>query len=447
MAFDRQFARYERPIKKAERIEEIPNAFPATPLSGDDLDIFYNETMEVRTADPSKSPIEDLFDACTNVMSLNHIFLLMGHRGCGKSTELNKMAERMRQEGFLVRTIYCQRDIGSNPAYTDLLILMGEALIDMAREIGCDFSSELGRAIQNFWNTEITTLNTTEGVYKVSFDTEAGIQTPDIFQKILSILAKIKAGIKFKQTDILEYRGKIERRSEEWYDSIAEISDIITEQMNGYQPIIIFEDLDKLDTNPEAIWKMFRDHADNMCSFTFPVIYTFPIALSYDPEFGQLQGYTDKILPMIEIEYLDGTECTEGINCIRRIVSSRAEDALFEEEALIDAIKKTGGSLRDLFRILREASTRTRRRRATRVEREDFDRALITLQSDLRRRLETGDYEFLRRIMDGEKVDIEDRQKLLTMIKADAVLEYNSRRWNNVHPLVADFLAERGDLR
>lgn len=432
-------------LKKATRIEEIPNSFPAAPLSGADLDIYYNETMSARTADQYSSPIEYIYEACTGLPSPDHIFLLMGHRGCGKSTELNKMAERMQKEGMLVRTVYCQRDIGSSPVYTDLLILMGEALIDMAREIGCEFDSALGKTILDFWRTEIVSLGETKDVYSLGIEAGAAVETPRIFERIFEIFGRLKTSIRFKQSDSIEYRQKIERRFGEWQQSIEAISDLITGKMEGKQPVIIFEDLDKLDNvNPDIIWDMFLKHADNLCSFSFPVIYTFPISLSYDPEFGSMHRYEVKILPLIEVEYLEGGECKEGINCIRQIVSARAEDSLFEEEAILNAIRKTGGSLRDLFRILREASARTRRRKASRVEQEDVEIALKSLCSDLTRRIETKDYDFLRSVLvpgQGRR-EISDKEKLLMLIKADVVQEYNSRRWHNVHPLVAEFLNE-----
>ena len=52
--------------------------------------------------------------------------------------------------------------------------------------------------------------------------------------------------------------------------------------------------------------------------------------------------------------------------------------------------------------------------------------------------------EFLKNIYNGDKELIEDKEKLLKMLQASVVLEYNGKRWHNVHPLVAKFLKERG---
>ena len=255
-------------LKKAYNINEIPNSFSARPLEGKDLHIFYEDTIQVRTADKYTSPIQDIFDACI-YPSEDHIFILMGHTGCGKSTELNKMADEMKSQGFMVRTVNCLADLGQTPMYTDLLILMGEALISIADEIDCSLDSDLGKAVLEFWNTEITKITDSSDEYTIDLNAGADLDTSTVFFKIFKLFAGIKTGIKLKQMDSTEYKRKIEQRSEEWYAYIAKIADLITEKLEGRQPVIIFEDLDKLDRgNPEIVWDMFSVHADNLSKET-----------------------------------------------------------------------------------------------------------------------------------------------------------------------------------
>lgn len=428
-------------IKKANRIDEIPNSFSGRPLDGDNLN-FYVDTIKERTADPYRSPIEDIYDACVNP-SEDNIFLLMGHTGCGKSTELNKLATRFHEEGFQVRIIKCLDDLGNSPLYTDLLILVGEALFQIAAEIGCSPESKLGSLILEFWNTEIVKNTVEKDDYAI--DINAGAETGiSFFDKIFKAFASIKAGIKLQQTDSKEYKTKIERRSEHWYNAIAAISDLITEKLDGRQPIIVFEDLDKLDrVDPDIVWDMFSLHAVNLCNFTFPVIYTFPISLSYDPKYGTLSGFfTENILPMIELKQYDGSPCPDSVSVIKQIVLDRADASLIDEETLSLMIAKTGGSLRDLFTVIRNSSIRAKRRKSGKIEMEDAVIALNTLKTSLAKRIEVKDYEFLNNIIKGYKRNIENREKLLEMLTGNVVLEYNSERWQDVHPLIVDFLQE-----
>ena len=431
-------------LKKANIVIEIPNAFSARPLDGDNLNNFYVDTIKERTADPYRSPIDDIYDVCT-FPSDDHIFLLMGHTGCGKSTELNKLAMKLRDDGYKVKIVKCLDDLGNSPLYTDLLILMGEALFQIAEEIDCTFESELGKQILEFWNTEIVK-NTVERE-EYAIDTASGIEmaSPSIFEKIFKAFISIKAGIKLQQTDSKEYKQKIERRSEHWYNAIARISDLITEQLDGRQPIIMFEDLDKLDrVNQNIVWDMFSIHADNLCNFSFPVVYTFPISMSYSPRYGTLSGYyIEKILPMIELKHSNGSPCPEGFSVIKKIVEDRADLSLIEEQTLELMIEKTGGSLRDLFSVIREAAIRAGRRKSGRIDLEDANAALNVLKASLARRIEVKDYDFLKNIINGNKRNIEDREKLLEMLTGSIVLEYNGNRWQDVHPLVVDFLNEQ----
>ena len=223
---------------------------------------------------------------------------------------------------------------------------------------------------------------------------------------------------------------------------MEKIADAITDTLDGRQPILIFEDLDKL--NPQDAWDVFYRHAATLAGVSFPVIYTFPIALSYRPDFAALEGYfTWKTLPMIKQEYSDGTPCEAGYETIRKIVFMRAASSLFEEEALTLLIQKTGGSLRDLFAVLNASAQRASRRRSGRVEQEDVQKALEQLKTSLTRRIERRHYLFLAEIYKGNRERIEDQRMLLEMLQANTVLEYNGKRWHNVHPLVADFLKEQ----
>ena len=75
---------------------------------------------------------------------------------------------------------------------------------------------------------------------------------------------------------------------------------------------------------------------------------------------------------------------------------------------------------------------------------EDAGRALEEVKTSLTRRIEKKDYDFLVRIYQGNKELIEDKQMLLKMLQASVVLEYNGKRWHNLHPLVTQFFKEQG---
>lgn len=91
-------------------------------------------------SDKYDSPIEDIFEICQEEGTQNAV-LLLGHKGCGKSTELNRLSAKLSAKGYRVKTIVCSTDLDMfNIVYSDLFILMGEALLGIAKDCGCVIS-------------------------------------------------------------------------------------------------------------------------------------------------------------------------------------------------------------------------------------------------------------------------------------------------------------------
>ena len=429
-------------MKYANQISEIINAFSPEPLKIEQMNEFYcKDTMEYRMSDKYSSPIEDIFDICQEEGEYN-AFLLLGHRGCGKSTELNYMSEKFVSKGYSIRTIACSMDLDLfNIVYSDLFILMGEALLEIANELNCKINKNILENIKNFW-AEGEEILSSQNLAATSI--EGGISAePSGILSVLNIFAKIKADLKYNEETRKEYRRKISIHSSDWIRLMGCVSKIISEKTGGKKPVIIFEDLDKL--NPEDAWKVFYNYAALLSGMDFPVIYTFPIALSYDARFSAMEGYfITKTLPMIKIETIEGQPYQEGIQIIQNIVEKRAKLDLFESGVLQELILYTGGSLRDLFQAINSAAKRAERRSSESISMEDGKRALEELKTSLTRRIEKKNYEFLLNICKGNKELIEDKEMLLKMLQASVVLEYNGKRWHNVHPLIVQFFKEQG---
>lgn len=373
-------------MKYATQVSEIINAFSPSPLQRDQMEEFYCEdTMEFRTSDKYDSPIEDIFDGCREMEDCT-AFLLLGHRGCGKSTELNKMSGRLADAGYYVKTINCSRDLDLlNMVHSDLFILMGEALLKIAEETGCRMERSIVARIEDFWCEGTETVVSKE-VEAASLESGMSVSS-GILTNIFNIFAKIKTDLKYNEESRKEFRRKITVRSSEWIEILGHVSEEIARQNEGKRPIIIFEDLDKL--NPEDVWKVFDNKLSLLSSMQFPIIYTFPIGLSYDEKFLAMEGYfTVKTLPMIKIKTIKGQSFQGGIDIIKEIVGKRASLELFETDVLQRLIQSTGGSLRDLFTVINASAKRAVRRDSERISMEDAKRALEELKTSLTRRLE-----------------------------------------------------------
>ncbi len=424
----------------ATTINDFLKAFDPEPLKEDELDEFYCDgTIEFRTGSKLVSPIDNIIEGCQIPRSRNS-FLLVGHRGCGKSTELNKMAVSLKGIGYYVKNIDCKQELDLlNLTHTDLMTLMGEALIEIAYEAGCSLDRELEKQIYNFWDEyeTVTTYEESSGM-----GAEAGIEVKPGILNILHLFASVKTDLKYNEIQRDSHRKKVINRSSEWIKLLQQLSDIITKKLDGKQPIVIFEELDKLDQ--EIAWKIFEMYSSTMTQVSFPVIYTFPIELYYSPKFKSLKGYfTTVCFPMIKQEHVDGNPFNEGTEIIKKIVKKRADLTLFEEGILELMIKKTGGSLRDLFEVILNSAQTARRGNLNKISLVNANLALTMLKSSLTRCIERKNYAFLANIYRGNRQRIEDKDMLLEMLMAGVVLEYNGEHWFNLHPLVAEFLEEQ----
>ncbi|MBP5405853.1 hypothetical protein J6Z19_01720 [bacterium] len=435
-------------VEKATNVAGMINAFSPRELSGDDLNrYYYDKTMPVRTGSPVRSPINDIFEACHDP-SLHNKFLLLGHRGCGKSTELNVLSRRFQENGFPVHTVQCARELDmTRPLYSDLMILMGDALIKIAKEINCEIDKNLLNDLVHYWDNieEIK-----DKIEKYDLSASGGAGVSGLLENILGLFLNVKGSVKLSEGVRKTYEKRIDDRIGEWISILTQIADLISETA-GKQPIIIFEELDKLadidaeQEKKDKSWDLFFERPSALASFNFPVIFTFPIALSYEPRFHALQGYfQEEFFPMIKVTSIENKKFENGYKAIRTIIEKRADENLFDENVEDYMIEKTGGALRDLFGAIRQSATYARRRGANSISMDDAVLALEEIQSEITRRIEEKDYVFLKDIYNGNRRGISDRKALLGMLLAGAVLEYNGTRWCNLHPLVADYLVDLG---
>jgi hypothetical protein len=127
-------------------------------------------------------------------------------------------------------------------------------------------------------------------------------------------------------------------------------------------------------------------------------------------------------------------------------VGLRANPALFDAAALKLLITQTGGVLQELFSCIISSSRRASRRGAERVEMVDAVSSLAELRSEKTRTISQPDYPKLANIYHDQKFreQIEDAEFLIKQMQALVVLEYNKKRWHDLHPVIAEFLKDQG---
>jgi hypothetical protein len=274
-------------MKRATQLSEIHKNFNPTPLTGEELDLetgIYIDTIEARTNNKFKSPLRKLYLACTGESS-NFIQVLMGHRGCGKSTELNKIEKQFIDEGYIVKKIDCR--IETNLAKIDvfdIIYIILQSLIDIAQNLkikGIDEKNPyIIKALDYFKDTEIETR-----IKEENSDTiEAGFGLG--FDKIISLFAKGKTAIQYNTEAITTIKERIKKSNEDWFRCI----DFLCEEIFAHEskrPVIIFENFDKIiDTS--KVMEIFNDGYISSEKIRTYCIFTFPICLTYDTRIGRI---------------------------------------------------------------------------------------------------------------------------------------------------------------
>ena len=421
-------------IKKAEILSEIIDAFDPSPLSEMNLsEFYYDNTMFIRTGHEHSSPLNKLFTYCT-MSSRTKAHLLIGHGGCGKSTELFNLERRFKKVGHPVHIYRTDLEVNLFLAECwDIMLLITEGLCNVAKENGINIPDKILREVFDYMNKDMEEIDVVES----SASLDMGV--------MLTLFASIKSNLKLGTQTRSIIKEKIEKRGSEWMRYIREISDRITDEMEGRRPILIFEGFDRLQP-PERAFEIFRN--DILSQMPFPIIYTFPISLTYDSPYTALESFYEvHFLPMIKVSNADKSQNDQGIEVMHNIVKLRADLKLFDENALIELIKRTGGVLRHLFDCITEASLLAMWRGGDKIEMSDAQRALADLSSTLTKRISERDNDMLVRIFDNlnDRTGIRDRESLLRQMQALVVLEYqNGERWHDLHPLIAEFLVKQG---
>lgn len=436
-------------IKRAEDIDAMLNTFAPHPLNANLPESFYyGQTMTIRTGDEWDSPLINLFMACSTPSSAN-AHLLLGHRGCGKSTELYKLKQKFEESGQPVKIVDTIGDANLGELdHWDIMLLITESLCHIADTKNISLPEHTVNAIFDYLIKDKEEITQSEFSDSTGISAGARAATPPILSSVIKLFAEIKYDRKSSEFARVTVTKRMERRASEWFAYIKEISDLIASGCDNRQPVIIFEDLDK-SPNPEKTIDVFQYSI--LAQMPFPIIYTFPISQFYSHRFASIRDlYTHHILPMIKVSNVDGSKNLEGINVMHEIVSLRARLELFDDDILDNLIVQTGGSLRDLFVCIIMAARRASRRGVTRIELEDAERALSELTYELTARIDQGDYGELAKIYNNPKIkrQIPEGDFLLRMMHSLAVLEYrNGDRWHDLHPLVAKFLLDQGVLK
>jgi energy-coupling factor transporter ATP-binding protein EcfA2 len=360
--------------------------------------------------------------------------LFCGHRGCGKSTELTRIAGKLHHpQRFFVVFLDATVDLDPhNLQYADVLMAAARGLFDtmVGRELAIP-----GPFLTNLeaWFSERIERN--EATRELALQVRAGANASAGLPLIGRLFAEITNAFKTNSTFKEELRKVIKNSFSQFATGfnrlITAAEEIIARAGQGRKLLFVIDGTDRL--SGEDSTRFFIQDVVQLQVIESNFVYCAPIHLLYEGRQTQ-HTFGHFILPMIKLTKKGGEQPFEpGYEVLREMVYRRMDRTLFDSPDTVRLlIAYSGGSPRELLKLLHYAFLRTK---GERLDRPAAEQAIADLATDYRRILDDEDYDLLYRIDHSQIQPGSERVRWL--LYNLALLEYNSYWWRS-HPVIRD---------
>jgi hypothetical protein len=406
-------------MPKATNLIEAYNNFVVEPLKTEE------EFRDFYVARPKNapSPIEELKDRIENADSAKK-YLFLGFRGCGKSTELNRLSRLIDRNRFLLVS-YSIRELDvSDFDFRDFFGSMALKIYDIAEK-----DIELEKDIKDDF------LDFMMHITKVS---EKDVKKYRGMGISFSNFILLKLGREAKTREYI--RKELETKISDLIQKLNWLT-MEVETKSSKRIVVIVDDLDKL-TRVEQAEDFFYKNYGLLIQPNCFVIYTFPIPLTFNPYYENVRPAFDDdiILPQLPVKSKDRKRLNEeNFNFYKELVEKRMALGLIEENALEEAIISTGKTS-EFISILRDAAIKAYRNENKRITKAEVGKALEKLRRTYDRTLTEAHKKRLLEIYDKKEArdeNIEDSTSRDLLFSLTAV-EYEDEegRWCDINPLL-----------
>lgn len=205
--------------------------------------------------------------------------------------------------------------------------------------------------------------------------------------------------------------------------------------------LFVFEGLDKIDLGQGK--DIFIDRSQTISGFRASAIFLMPIGLRYTPQFSTVTQYFKHYsLSNIKLHTSKNQPYPEGRAKLHELIAQRIDPFLFAGNALDEAITASGGLIRTLIALIRDAAVNAVVRESEKIESVDVRSAIASLRGDFIAMLETRHYPILKARYEDKNLDSD--QETQELLESLALLEYdNDTFWCDVHPIVLPVVLER----
>ena len=446
--------------KKATRLEDLAAQLTIEPLrSGDPRYVDLSAGRGSQELRRMALHLRD-FDAADNRFA--HI-AFTGHRGSGKSTELYRL-EHDLSDRFFPLHLFIDDSLLRDCDYTDLMLWLVDALARQFDKRKMPLDAGLVERVVD-WFAERTFRKVEEVKKEIELTAQVeGEAKAGFYWASLKLLARLKSSIIGSVDRRKEVRLELQRYASELLmqvNLLLENAALVLEK-NGRPPnvLIVQDNLDRLQ--PELARRLFFDNGDLLKSLRAHVIYTVPVALVLAPWRISTVFEGHFSMPVIKVRDPKGRQVKGGVDAIIDLLAARMDlgEIFAQPKVARDLALASGGSMRDLMRLLNRSQLAARvdgkgridtasAREAVKGLRIDFEQLLIpgNVYYPLLAQIHTSKRDWFPEELDPQKVRAA-REFFAELLFNGSVLEYNGEtNWYDVHPIVQQTSGFKGALR
>ncbi len=444
------------PEGPATNLEQLTKTLRPEPLiKAQEFQRFYRPDMNAVRGEDTVLTLADLLKQ--SYRALPYRAFVMGHAGVGKSTEITRLLEEVKDRQIGVRLSVATELNPASFKVFDVVMLMMIRLAEEAKERGALplLSEQSVSKIERLFDTEETKQSSSRDS-AVSAEAGAGVKDGSGLAGLFGLFASTKAEIKFsaeRKSETKEYRFR--RHLPDLVEACNQLIDACNESLFAKEErewILVIEDLEKMGISPEQLKELFIQYGTVFTSLNVNMIFTIPIWIAYSQEAERLPLQKHMVYDT-PVYKQDHSTHEDGQKAVRQVLEARVSPTLFAKGQMQRLIVASGGNLRDLFALVQDAGGAARRR--THGEKvigdEDVARSINKMRRDYRMKLGNSPY-------DQHSISDEDKTKrlisvygnesgnktpdpvLYALLRARALQEFNGQYWFGVHPLVVDIL-------
>jgi len=363
--------------------------------------------------------------------------LFTGHRASGKTTELRRLMFMLENDYFVVYFSAMDELELADIDYKDVLLSMVLQTLRSIEERKIRISKDIVEDM-------LQLLKQLSGELVVS-RVEQKTRGFDIGAKLRALVAEIGGRYKSETVSRSEIRKTAERLIQ---DVLQRFDSLIAElQQRVKKPLlIIVDDLEKADL--ALAEEIFYKHADTLARPICKAIFTIPVSLIYAPCWRQVEMNflaPPHILPLKSVKKKDGSVNSEAVNFLKSIVLKRVSSELFEDKAVEKLALWSGGVVVDFLRMVRDCCVKAQAKDLKKVDIDLAGEVFDYLINDYRRPIEEKYYPKLVEVYKNKDAKIDGELRFLLHLLA--ILEYDRKRWYDVHPAVERILFEKGLIK